>query len=278
MLNLSTPIVLPEHLVDALTDPRLVILDATVNAKPSDPHIPGALVADIEGPWSDPASPLPHQRPKPEVIEGEMRRVGINDDSFVVVYEQGPMFSAPRIWWLLRAAGFDNVAVLHGGFTAWAAAGLPVETLPTPMPDMGDVEISPRPGMFVDEDAVRDHVSAQDRVLVDARSHGRFTGVDPEPREGLRGGHIPTAQNVPYTDIQRNNGLVPLDELREIFDSVTDSRPIITSCGSGLTACVLALGLAYLGRDDVSVYDGSWTDWGRAGGPPVETGEAKPLK
>lgn len=265
---------MPEQLAAVMDDPRVVILDATPGANPDDPHIPRALHADIEGAWSDPSSPWPHQRPRVEVLEGELRRLGVKSDSWIVIYEQGELFAAPRFWWLLRAYGFDNVSILQGGLSGWAASGQALETMATPLPEMGDVSLNPRPGMFIDEDGVREDVAKEDRVLIDARSEG----VEPEPRPGLRSGHIPGAQNMPYKDVQKDGALLPVDELRELFAPITDDRPIVTSCGSGMTACVLALALHVLGRDDVSVYDGSWTQWGREEGPEIETGEAKPLK
>lgn len=274
MVEMSSPLVMPDQLAKVLDDPRVVILDATQGANPNDPHIPGAFHADIEGAWSDPSSPWPHQRPRIEVLEGELRRLGVNSDSWIVVYEQGELFAAPRFWWLLRAFGFERVSILQGGPTGWAATGQALETMPTPLPEMGNVSLSLRPGMFVDEDDVRKHVENKDRVIIDARSRGRFTGEEPEFRAGLRSGHIPGAQNMPYKDVQQDCALLPVDELRELFDPITDERPIVTSCGSGMTACVLALALHVLGRDDVSVYDGSWTQWGREDGPEIETGPA----
>ena len=270
MTLLPTPLVTAAELLAVADDPNLVILDATVGAQPTDPHIPGAQVADIDGAWSDQSSRFAHTRPQPDQFEAELRRLGINADSHVVVYERAGLFSVARPWWLLKWAGFDAVSVLDGGLAAWEAARGQLTTTPTPAREVGKVEVSIRPEMLIDEDEMVRHMQDGDCRILDARSKERFDGVAPEPRAGLRAGHIPGAKSLPYTDVQDEDGLRSADKLRRLIAPLVDDRPIVTTCGSGVTACVLALSLNVLGRQDVSVYDGSWSQWGRPDGPPIE--------
>ncbi|MDO5720221.1 MAG: sulfurtransferase [Actinomycetaceae bacterium] len=253
-------------------DDTTVVLDATMGATSTDPHIPGAQIAAIEGPWSDEESPWPHTRPDRDALEYELRRLGINADSRVIVYEHDGLFSAPRIWWLLRYAGISTAAILDGGLVAWEAAHLPVTREKTSPRPSGTVKVIPRDEMIIDEHQVRQHVAKKDRQIFDARSTERFQGTVAEPRPGLRSGHIPTSRSLPYTTVQRNGFMLPEDELHEILEPLLDDRPIVTTCGSGVTACVIALALNIMGRTDVAVYDGSWSQWGREGGPEIETG------
>lgn len=253
-------------------DDATVVLDATMGASPTDPHIPGAQIASLDGAWSDEESPWPHTRPRVDAFEQELRRLGINPDSRVVVYEREGLFSAPRVWWLLRYAGIDTASILDGGFVAWDAAHLPVTREMTPPRPTGTVTVSPREAMIIDEEDVSRHVDKKDRRILDARSTDRFEGKAPEPRPGIRSGHIPSSGSVPYTTVQRNGVMLPDDELQQIFEPLIDDRPIVTSCGSGVTACVIALALDIMGRTDVAVYDGSWSQWGREDGPEIETG------
>ncbi|MDO5721745.1 MAG: sulfurtransferase [Actinomycetaceae bacterium] len=270
MTLLPTPLVTAAELLAVTDHPNLVILDATVGAQPTDSHIPGAQVADIDGSWSDHSSAFVHTRPQPEQFEAELRRLGINSDSHVVVYERAGLFSVARPWWLLKWAGFDAVSVLDGGLKAWQEAGGLVTTTPTAARPTGNVEVRLRPELLLDEPQVLTHVEDGDRTFLDARSRGRFAGTEPEPRPGLRGGHIPGSACLPYTEVQDEAGLLPVEKLRSLLGELTDHRPIVTTCGSGVTACVLALALEVCGRKDVSVYDGSWSQWGRLDGPPVE--------
>lgn len=270
MTLLPTPLVTAAELLAVADEPNLVILDATVGAQPTDPHIPGAQIADIDGAWSDHTSNFVHTRPQPDQFEAELRRLGINSDSHVVVYERAGLFSVARPWWLLKWAGFDAVSVLDGGLAAWEAAGGQLTTAPTAARELGNVEVHIRPELLLDEDEVLQHVKDGDCRILDARSKERFDGVAPEPRAGLRGGHIPGSKSLPYTQVQDDQGLCGPDRLRQLIGPLVDERPVVTTCGSGVTACVLALSLNVLGRHDVAVYDGSWSQWGRLDGPPIE--------
>ncbi|MGH7647933.1 MAG: 3-mercaptopyruvate sulfurtransferase [Gemmatimonadaceae bacterium] len=245
----------------------------------ADAHIPGAVFFDLDA-SSDQHTPLPHMLPTANDFSTRMSALGLSDSDDIVVYDgSGTNLSAPRVWWMFRVFGHRATAVLDGGFGAWRAAGLPVES---------GVVARPR-GAFtahLDETRVRSlaamraNIDTQGEQVVDARSTGRFTAEIREPRPGLRGGHIPRSRTLPYTDLVMPNGeVLPLDELRRLFAraGVDPSRPVIVSCGSGTTACSLALALDLLGASDVSVYDGSWTEWGGRSDTPVERGPAKAI-
>ncbi|MDO5728306.1 MAG: sulfurtransferase [Actinomycetaceae bacterium] len=275
MSSSTTPLISVSELARSITDEKTIVLDATVGAAPTDPHIPGAQMADLDGAWSDHDSPWPHTKPQVPVLEAELRRLGVHADSHVVIYERNELFAAPRIWWLLKAFGFDNVSILDGGLLAWENAHLPTTTEPTASRDKGTVSLNPRDDMIIDEEAVCQHLAAQDRRILDARSTARFEGREAEPRPHLRSGHIPTSGSVPYTSLQRDGWILSDEELQRILGPLIDERPIVTSCGSGVTACVIALALDIIGRKDVAVYDGSWAQWGREDGPEIATGPEK---
>jgi thiosulfate/3-mercaptopyruvate sulfurtransferase len=195
----------------------------------------------------------------------------------VVVYDgSGVNLSAPRIWWTFKLAGHDAVAVLDGGLSRWRAEGRPLErAMPQRKPAPFTLRL--RPGLLRNLAEVQAGLASGDWQVLDARSRGRFEGREPEPRPGLRGGHMPGARNLPYMELVGGDGrLLPIEELRRRFIAagVDLSKPVVTTCGSGVTACALALGLDLLGAPSYSVYDGSWSEWGRMDGPAVEQGPA----
>lgn len=269
------PLVDVAWLAAHLDDEALVVLDAGIP-----PHdngglrIPGARRFDLEGAFSDPSSPLPHTVPDVRAAQDEARRLGIGQDSTVVVYDIAELYSAARAWWLLRTLGVARVAVLDGGLAAWQAAGHPCEGLDPEehlRDDHGDFTASLRDGNIVDADTVEAALAspagAPRSAVIDARSRGRFRGLDPEPRPGLRSGHMPGAANLPYLEVQRDGRLLPAADLQALLDPLTgDSEQVVFTCGSGVTACVLALAASVAGRDEdgLCVYDGSWTEWGGA--------------
>jgi thiosulfate/3-mercaptopyruvate sulfurtransferase len=236
-------------------------------------HIPGAVFFDIDA-IADADTTLPHMLPSPEKFAREVGALGIGDGDQVVVYDVRGVVSAARVWWTFRAFGYDDVAVLDGGLRKWRAEGRPVEA-GTPSPIGRRFTARLRPALVRDLDAVRANLATRAAQVIDARSRGRFAGTEPEPRAGLRGGHIPGSLNLPYDELYRPDGtLRPPAELRDAFAKagLDASRPVITSCGSGVTASVLALALYALGRRDVSVYDGSWSEWGGRADTPVDAG------
>lgn len=236
-------------------------------------HIPGAVFFDIDA-IADQATDLPHMLPTPEAFAEAAGRLGLSREAEIVIYDSRGIFSAPRVWWSLRTMAFPKVRVLDGGLPKWRAEGRPLETK-TPSPAAAPLPPAFEPALVRDIAAVRSIVENGGAQLVDARAAARFAGEAPEPRPGLRSGHMPGACNVPWSEIlNADKTLKSENELRAAFDAggVDLSAPIVTTCGSGVSAALLALGLARLGREDVAVYDGSWTEWGGRTDTPVATG------
>lgn len=237
-------------------------------------HIPGAVFFDIDE-IADHGVDLPHMLPSDAEMAAHMRRLGLGDRHKIVVYDTGSLSTAPRVWWTLRAYGHRDVAILDGGLTKWLAEGRPVTT---EVPSYPPAVFSAR----LDRRQVRDKVQllanldSRDEQVVDARGAARFAGAVAEPRPGLRSGHIPGSRNLPYTELldpERRTWL-PASVLEERFRGagLEMTRPIVCSCGSGVSACALAFGLHLVGWPDAAIYDGSWSEWGLPGDTPVETG------
>ena len=237
-------------------------------------HTPGARFFDLDD-VSDHRSDLPHMVPPVEKFMSRMRAIGVGDGHQIVVYDGSGLFSAPRVWWLFKLMGQMDIAVLDGGFPKWQAEGHPVEDLP---PILRDRHMMVRRQNQMVKDVTQ--VSAASKLgeseIVDARSPGRFYGKDPEPRPGLRAGHIPGSKNVFYKDLLKaDDTMKSPDEMRQVFleAGVDLDKPVITSCGSGVTAAILSLGLTRMGKTDHSLYDGSWTEWGMFPTLPIATGK-----
>ncbi|HYD87433.1 MAG TPA: 3-mercaptopyruvate sulfurtransferase [Vitreimonas sp.] len=277
------PVVSAAWLAERLDAPDIRVIDATW-FMPSDPRdakalyaerrIPGAAFFDIDE-IADTDSDLPHMLPSPEKFASRMKKRGIGDGSRVVVYDNHGLFSAARVWWTFRVMGHEDVVVLDGGFPAWERGGYPIETGP-PQQRM-ERHFTPR----VRNDLVRDltdmrRVIAEGRTPVfDARPAPRFRGEAPEPRAGLRSGHMPGARSIPSSTLVDERGFLKrADDLRRIFEEAgaETSQSAVCSCGSGVTAALIALALARLGRWDAAVYDGSWAEWGARDDTPIVTG------
>ncbi|KQT88490.1 3-mercaptopyruvate sulfurtransferase [Aurantimonas sp. Leaf443] len=235
-------------------------------------HVPGAVFFDQDA-VVDPASTLPHTLPSPELFAEHVGAMGITQTDTIVVYDGLGLFSAPRVWWMLRTFGARDVRVLDGGFPAWLAAGLPVETEIAPVKA---ARFTPQfdAGAVASFQEMRAIVEARSRAIADARPADRFAGEVPEPRAGLRAGHMPGATSLPISDLTEGGRLKDADGLKAAFEKagLDPSAPAVTSCGSGVTAAVLTLAYETLGNRDVKLYDGSWTEWGSAADTPVETG------
>ena len=275
------------RLADLLADPTVRVLDGSFTMPGVTPnagelfaerHIPGAQFFDIDA-VSDSASPLPHMLPSPEAFEQVAGGLGIGGDTLVVAYDTPGLMSAGRVWWTFRVYGHHRVAVLDGGLKAWLAEGRRVESGPARTPAPASFHASFRPDLVRDRAAMLGNVGSQAEQVIDARAAPRFQGAVPEPRAGLRSGHIPGSLNLPsdqLTDPQTGR-IKPAGELARLLAQagVTAEAPVATTCGSGVTAAALAFGLHLIGRDDVAVYDGSWSEWGMPGDTPVETGAAR---
>ncbi|MFE9860587.1 sulfurtransferase [Streptomyces sp. NPDC005780] len=274
--RLPGPLVGADELAGRLGSPGLLVLDASVGVhRGAAERIVGARPFDLDGALSDHTGPLPHTMPDAGAFTEELRSLGLRDGDTVVVYDAVGIYSSARAWWMLRAMGFDRAAVLDGGLPAWKAAGLPTEGgAPAALPERGDFTAVPSTGLFVGAEEVAAALSDPASAVFDARSRERFRGTAPEPRAGLRGGHMPGAVNLPFGEIQHEGRMRSAAELRAAFTALAQDRErLLFSCGSGVTACVLTLGAALAGYRDLAVYDGSWSEWGLPSeNRPVVTG------
>ncbi|MHC5654153.1 3-mercaptopyruvate sulfurtransferase [Stappia sp.] len=278
----TSPLVSTDWLAEKLASPDLVVVNAWLppllqpDAKPeyASGHIPGAVFFDVNA-ISDPKSDLPHMLPPAHIFSSMMRRLGIGDGQTIVVYDGMGLYSAARVWWMFRAMGVEQVFVLDGGLPKWTAEGRETEEgHPGPR---GERHFTARldNSLLADTDKVARALAAGQQVL-DARPRGRFIGTDPEPRAGLRSGHMPGARSLPSSEVIADGRLKPAEELAAAFAAagIDRSKPITTTCGSGVTAAILSLALAVTGQPQSAVYDGSWTEWGGRDDTEVVTGDA----
>ncbi len=236
-------------------------------------HIPGAVYFDIDE-IADTDSPLPHMLPSPEKFASRVKKLGLGDGNRVVVYDGLGLFSAARVWWMFRVFGHEDVAVLDGGLRKWKAEARPLESGP-PAPRERHFTARVNSLLVRDLDDVRRNIETKREQVIDARSPGRFHAREPEPRPGLRGGHIPGSINLPFGEMTdpKTGTVLPAAALADRFRAagIDIAKPIVTSCGSGVSACALALGLHLIGAPQVAVYDGSWSEWGGRPDTPIET-------
>lgn len=279
---MSDPLVSTEWLHERLGAPDVKIIDATwfLPGTDRDPkaeyrlaHIPGAVFFDVEE-IADTTSDLPHMLPPPEKFASRVKKLGLGDGSTMVIYDAQGVFSSPRVWWTFRAMGHERTFVLDGGLPKWIAEGRPIEDIP---PSPQERHFTPRftADLVRDLDQMRRTLDGGLAQVVDARPAGRFTGEAPEPRAGLRGGHMPGALNVPSSSLIAPDGTMKsADQLTAVFDQagVDIDKPVVATCGSGMTASIIALALARLGRPRAAVYDGAWTEWGAREDTPIVTG------
>ena len=285
----STPLIVnAEWLASKLGKQGLKVFDATshlptlgrdANAEHLACRIAGSLRFDLDK-IADQSSPLPHTLPAADQFQLQMQNLGLENDDHVIVYCDSVFLSSARAWWMLRLFGHKKVSVLDGGLKSWLARLGAIESGPMPNTPKGGFTVrAPVGAQMIPMDSLRQLIElGVAGQIADARSAGRFAGIDPEPRAGLRGGHMRGASNVPIASlINQDGGLRSLDEIAAAFATggIQTDRPVITTCGSGVTACGLALGLALLGNENVFVFDGSWSEWG-ASDAPIETSTSSP--
>ena len=283
--DISPFVVSFDWLEQRLSQPGLRIVDASwylpaqnrdAKSEFAAARIPGAVHFDIDT-IADGSSGLPHTLPSAEVFSASVGAMGISETDTIIIYDGLGMFSAPRVWWMFRIFGAKNCFVLDGGFDQWKAEGRPVET--SEISEVKPVMFKPKFNHLAvtDFNEMMQIVETGDIQIADARGAGRFEGRDPEPRAGMRSGHMPGAVNVPYSALSTNGRLKPLSDLKRVFEAagVDLAKPVVTSCGSGVTAAVITLALQSLGHRHNMLYDGSWSEWGGKADTPVVTGQAE---
>ncbi|WP_445734156.1 sulfurtransferase [Mariniflexile sp.] len=264
-ITISQPLVSVSWLREHLEAENLIVLDGTINKvfDASQSQIPNARLFDIKNKFSDTTAPFPSTFPSQEQFQKSARELGINKDSAIVVYDDKGIYSSARVWWLFKAFGYNNVAVLDGGFPGWKKAGFATEAIKPYTGKPGNFEATYKPELMKFFNDMKKASESKSHTIIDARSEARFKSLEAEPRAGLRMGTIPNSVNLPFEDLLDDNQLLSNEMIETKFQKLAKKEdPVIFSCGSGITACVLALGATISGYENISVYDGSWTEWG----------------
>jgi thiosulfate/3-mercaptopyruvate sulfurtransferase len=272
-------LVSPEWLNEKLSDPNLIILDASEKSnvagkkiKYEGVRIPGARFFDLENTFSDKSSHLPHTFPSSENFIKESRQLGINNKSILVVYDNIGVYTSPRVWWMYKVMGHKQVYVLDGGLNEWVENGFKTEVAASE----GEYQIGDFSGDLeknaVDSlEDIKANLLSKKKLLIDARTRGRFNGTSPEPRDWVKNGHIPASINLPFDEVLKGSKFKSREELKAIFKSLDiEDRDLSFVCGSGLTSCIILLASELVQQNKTSVYDGSWTEWGSTDGLPID--------
>lgn len=276
-LKIETPIVSAEWLYKNINVENLIVLDATILkvgkkeiAEEKKEQIPNAIFFDLKNVFLDKEGIYPNTLPTKEYFEEEVKKLGVNENSTIVVYDAIGVYSSPRVWWLFKVFGFENIAVLNGGLPSWLDNKYPVEALKEKQVVNGDFKACyKKTKVSITNDILK--ASNSKELIFDARSKGRFYATEPEPRADLRGGHIPNSKSLPYSELQLKGKMKSQEELKKIFlDLNPNKEEAIFSCGSGITACILALGSEIAENKNYKVYDGSWTEWASNLKLPIE--------
>ena len=278
-LKISSPKVKAKWLYHHLEDENLIIFNATI-PKVTDKEnlslkesykIKGAVFFDIKNTFSDKEAAFPNTILSPEKFQDKAQEIGVNNNSCIIVYDEIGIYSSARVWWMFQLMGFTNIAVLDGGFPAWKSKEYPVEQKHLINLSKGDFKSFYQPDKIKFTKDVLENIKNKESIVLDARSKGRFYATEPEPRNDIRGGHIPGSVSLPYSEILDHQYLKSNEDLKSIYQDLnTLNKPIIFSCGSGITASVLALGAEIAGIKKYAVYDGSWTEWGSTNHLPIE--------
>ncbi|WP_264565049.1 sulfurtransferase [Flavobacterium sp. N3904] len=264
---MTNPLVSATWLQEHLNDSNLIVLEARLDQNQSnlenqnpDLQIKGARLFDIKNNFSDTGNPLPNTFPSEERFTTESQKLGINQNSTIVVYDTLGIYSSPRAWWMFKAMGHSTIFVLDGGLPEWIKEGLPTEKQQEVTFPKGDFEAKFQPELIKNKKQILENITTKKAVLMDARSADRFYASLEEPRAGLRSGHIPGSINIPFTELQQDGKYKSKEELAEILK--LNDQPLFFTCGSGITACIVLLACELISDNPKAVYDGSWTEWG----------------
>lgn len=265
----SSSLINPTQLQQEFDNPKIVLLDCTIDKVGQSLKdtklelIPNSLFFDIENAFSEENNPLPHTLVSQEVFTKEIQELGINQDSTIILYDRWGIYSSPRAWWMFKVMGFDQVYIVNGGLPAWKEQQYPTSDHHVQPEQKGNAYAHFTSKWYADKDYVLAQYQDKATSIVDARSHGRFIASAPEPRAGLKGGHIPNSHNLPFDLVLEGNNYRSKEELEKLFNPFNSSPEQIFTCGSGVTASILAFASHLLGNKNIKVYDGSWSEWGQ---------------